>query len=143
MSVSSSWYLVENRNGFTFAIGPVALMTSPKGPKVVVRTLAGTGVFTGQYARFAEQPVFRKTRWERPDRRSWRSGQQLNDEADRVPFTGPILLPLAPGNNPFFQAFSRGWCGGPSNHRGRSQLDNFPDGLNAQPSPASKPMTLH
>lgn len=36
------------------AIGPVERITSPKGPKVVVRTLAGTGVFTGLYARFAE-----------------------------------------------------------------------------------------
>ena len=84
-------------------------MTSPKGPKVVVRTFAGTGVFTGQYALFPQAGVFRKMRWERPGRRSWRSGQQLNEEADRVPVTEPILLPLAPGNNPFFQAFSRGW----------------------------------
>jgi hypothetical protein len=95
--------------GLTLAIGPVALMTSPKGPKVVVRDFAGKAVFVGQYALFPPAAVFRKMRREQPGRRFWRSGQQLNEEADRVPFTRPILLPLAPGNNPFFQAFSRGW----------------------------------
>jgi hypothetical protein len=93
--------------GLALAMGPVWRMTSPKGPKGVVRDFAGTGVFVGLLARFAEQSVFRKTRRERPGRRSWRSGQQLNEEADRIPFTRPILLPLPPGNNPFFQAFSR------------------------------------
>jgi hypothetical protein len=104
-SVSSSWYLVANRKGLALAIGPVWRMTSPKGSSLVVREFAGSGLFTGQYARFAEQAVFRKMRRERPDRLSWRSGQQLNEEADRVPFTEPILLPLPPGNNPFFMLF--------------------------------------
>ena len=85
------------------ALGPVARMTSPKGPSLVVREFAGSGLFTGQYARLVEQPVFRKMRRERPDRRSWRSGQQLNQEADRVPFTKPILRLSPPGNNPFFR----------------------------------------
>jgi hypothetical protein len=70
------------------AMGPELRMTSPKGPKVVVRDFAGKGVFTGLYARFAEQPIFRKGARERPGRRFWRWAKQLNEEADRVPFTG-------------------------------------------------------
>jgi hypothetical protein len=91
--------------GFALATGPVARMTSPKGPKVVVCDFAGNAVFLGQCARLAEQSGFRKAARERPDHRFWRSAKQLNDEADRVPFTRPILLPFPLGNNPFFTQF--------------------------------------
>jgi len=42
------------------AIGPVERNDFPEGPKVVVRNFAGMALFIGQYARFAEQAVFRK-----------------------------------------------------------------------------------
>ena len=39
--------------GLALVIGPVALMTSPKGPKVAVRDFPVKGVVSRQYARFA------------------------------------------------------------------------------------------
>jgi len=99
--------------GLTLAIDPVARMSSPKGPKVVVREFAGKGVFVGQHARFAGQAFFRKAprvrlgRWPVacPGGRSWRSAKQPNVEPDRIPFTRPMLWLLPSGNNPFFTIY--------------------------------------
>ena len=70
-------------------------MTSPKGPKVVVRTVSGNGLFLGQLERLTERADFRKKprkclgqrQARSTGRRSWRSARQRTEEADRVSFT--------------------------------------------------------
>jgi hypothetical protein len=129
--------------GLTLAIDPVARMSSPKGPKVVVREFAGKGVYVGQHARFAGQAFFRKAprvrlgRWPVacPGGRSWRSAKQPNVEPDRIPFTRPIFRLLPSGNNPFFYPLSWEWegflgkalfaCGQPPRVAGRLRIRVF------------------
>ena len=91
-------------------------MTSPKGPKLVVRTFVGKGLFAGQYARFEQQAVFRKVLWERsgrrqagsPGRRSWRSAEQLKEEAGTVPFTGADSALFVAGGQALLRRFLAG-----------------------------------
>ena len=60
--VSSSWYLVENRKGLALAMGPVARMTSPKGPSKKVREFLRNRRFPTS----CEEPLHERTFRKRP-----------------------------------------------------------------------------
>jgi len=139
---SMSVYLVEKPKGLAAAVAPLVRITSPKGPKLVVRDFAGSGLFTGQYARFAQQAVFRKVLRERsgrrqtgsPGRRSRRSVQQLKEDAGTVPFTGADCVTFRAGRQAPFTRLSRGDGSG----RGPLSSRRWSGASSAPWSPASR-----